>query len=86
MNILEKITEKSNNQIYYNFMCDDRRANNIETDYCFGLCEVDKLTKILDVCNKNHYNYTLEIHKWDEGQQEIVSTIKIVDNNHKNYI
>ena len=84
MNILGKITEKNNSQIYYNFMCDDRRAKGLERDYSFGLCEVDKLSELLDICNKNHYNYTLEINKWSEQEQEIISTIKIIDNNYKN--
>ena len=81
MNILEKITENNNKQIYYNFMCDDRRATNLENDYSFGLYEVDKLIKLLDICNKNHYKYILEINEWNEIKQEIVSTIKIIDNN-----
>ena len=82
--ILEKITENKNKQVYYNFMCDDKRAKDIDCDYYFGLCETDKVNKLLDICNKNHYNYTLEINEWCEISQEIISTIKIIDNNSKN--
>lgn len=82
--ILEKITENKNKQVYYNFMCDDRRAKEVKSDYSFGLGQTDELNDLLEICNENHYNYTLEIQEWCEMSQEIKSTIKLVDNNFKN--
>lgn len=87
-NILDLVTE---NKVGYKFQCDDRRKNQdhikdpINNDKYFALSEVDKLNKLLIVCNDNHLNYNLILEHWDEKEQEIVNEIYIVSNNCKNY-
>ena len=85
-NILELITD---NKVGYKFQCDDTKRHqehlkDVNTDDYFMLSEIDKLNKVLTLCNDNHLNYNLILEEWSEEEQEITNEIYIISNNHKN--
>ena len=86
-NLLEIITD---NRVGYKFSCDDRKtsmdgeASTVPTDAYFTLTDIDRLNKLLDICNKFHLNYDLWLEEWSEADQEIIDEIYIVRQNYKN--
>ena len=66
-NLLEIITD---NRVGYKFSCDDRKtsmdgvASTVPTDAYFTLTDIDRLNKLLNICNQFHLNYDLWLEEW----------------------
>ena len=71
-NFIKKQEQETKTEIYYIIICDDKKSpKGIDTDMYFDLWEIDKMNKVLQICEDNNLNFDLVIEEFDKEKEEL---------------